>query len=235
MITARARAARWRSPPESDGGSAPADGDLSHWARSGVLLLNTVLTVPAGDAGGHRGLGWEALAAERGVHGVLVLVQRAGLDRRNDLLLVFEGRQQHHLSCRTLDSNFPNRGDAAAWHDQIDQRHVRLLAIAQCDGAGGIAGLTDDGNIGIGFQKPAYAVSDQFVVVCDDDAKRNVGHGEGRAVTRMRTPPVSVDCSANSPPGSEHARSRMFTRPIPGMAVGLMPRPSSVISSTSSP
>ena len=37
----------------------PPSGDLSAWARQGVLLLNSVLTVPRGAAGGHRGMGWE--------------------------------------------------------------------------------------------------------------------------------------------------------------------------------
>ena len=36
-----------------------ADGDLSDWAEQGVFLLNTVLTVRSGDAGSHRGYGWE--------------------------------------------------------------------------------------------------------------------------------------------------------------------------------
>jgi len=34
-------------------------GDLTAWADRGVLLLNRVLTVRAGDAGSHRGRGWE--------------------------------------------------------------------------------------------------------------------------------------------------------------------------------
>ncbi|MDA1195758.1 MAG: uracil-DNA glycosylase [Planctomycetota bacterium] len=38
-----------------------ASGDLTPWARQGVLLLNTVLTVEAGHARSHRGRGWEAL------------------------------------------------------------------------------------------------------------------------------------------------------------------------------
>lgn len=37
----------------------PPHGCLEHWARQGVLLLNTVLTVPAGLPGGHRRKGWE--------------------------------------------------------------------------------------------------------------------------------------------------------------------------------
>lgn len=39
----------------------PMDGDLHRWADQGVLLLNTVLTVPAHQAGGHAGQIWEPL------------------------------------------------------------------------------------------------------------------------------------------------------------------------------
>lgn len=37
----------------------PLHGNLEHWARSGVLLLNTTLTVRAGQAASHQGKGWE--------------------------------------------------------------------------------------------------------------------------------------------------------------------------------
>ncbi len=37
----------------------PAHGELTHWARQGVLLLNTVLTVRAGQPQSHAGKGWE--------------------------------------------------------------------------------------------------------------------------------------------------------------------------------
>ncbi len=47
---------------ESDLGIAPpAHGDLSGWAKQGVLLLNNSLTVEHGKAGSHAGRGWEAL------------------------------------------------------------------------------------------------------------------------------------------------------------------------------
>lgn len=39
---------------------APASGDLTPWARQGVLLLNTVLTVEQGRANSHENLGWQA-------------------------------------------------------------------------------------------------------------------------------------------------------------------------------
>ncbi|WP_425362400.1 uracil-DNA glycosylase [Arthrobacter citreus] len=52
-------------------------GDLSAWADQGVLLLNRVMTVRAGNAGSHRRRGWEqitelavrAVAARRGPDG----------------------------------------------------------------------------------------------------------------------------------------------------------------------
>lgn len=37
----------------------PAHGQLTHWAEQGVLLLNTVLTVRAGQPNSHKGMGWE--------------------------------------------------------------------------------------------------------------------------------------------------------------------------------
>lgn len=37
------------------------DGDLTGWAKQGVLLLNAVLTVEKGHAGSHRNIGWELL------------------------------------------------------------------------------------------------------------------------------------------------------------------------------
>jgi uracil-DNA glycosylase len=37
----------------------PAHGCLKQWAEQGVLLLNSVLTVEAGRAASHQGMGWE--------------------------------------------------------------------------------------------------------------------------------------------------------------------------------
>ncbi|WP_454175398.1 uracil-DNA glycosylase [Gordonia sputi] len=39
----------------------PANGDLTPWAKSGVLLLNRVLTVAPGEPASHRNKGWEAV------------------------------------------------------------------------------------------------------------------------------------------------------------------------------
>ena len=57
-----------------------ASGNLEHWARQGVLLLNNSLTVEAGCAGSHAGKGWDAITdaavaavAERSEPSVFIL------------------------------------------------------------------------------------------------------------------------------------------------------------------
>ena len=47
-----------------DIGAAPANGDLGHWARQGVLLLNSSLSVLPGAAGAHARWGWDRLARQ---------------------------------------------------------------------------------------------------------------------------------------------------------------------------
>ncbi len=42
----------------------PTHGNLESWARQGVLLLNTTLTVRAGQAASHHGHGWETFTDE---------------------------------------------------------------------------------------------------------------------------------------------------------------------------
>lgn len=45
---------------ESDLGIAPREnGDLRHWAKQGVFMLNSVLTVREGEANSHKDKGWE--------------------------------------------------------------------------------------------------------------------------------------------------------------------------------
>lgn len=46
------------------GVDSPENGDLSKWAKQGVLLLNSTLTVRKSDAGSHQGKGWEDFTDE---------------------------------------------------------------------------------------------------------------------------------------------------------------------------
>jgi uracil-DNA glycosylase len=50
---------------EKDLGHSPPDhGNLEHWARQGVLLLNATLTVRRGQAASHQRKGWETFTDE---------------------------------------------------------------------------------------------------------------------------------------------------------------------------
>ena len=53
----------YRERGDDLGMAAPAGGDLTPWAKQGVLLLNTALTVREGasKAGSHLSLGWQAV------------------------------------------------------------------------------------------------------------------------------------------------------------------------------
>lgn len=44
---------------EDTGSPFPANGDLTRWAKQGVLLLNSSLTVREGFPASHSGIGWE--------------------------------------------------------------------------------------------------------------------------------------------------------------------------------
>lgn len=57
-------------------------GELTHWAEQGVLLLNSVLTVEAGNAASHQGRGWEQFTDE---------VIRVLNERRENLVFLLWG------------------------------------------------------------------------------------------------------------------------------------------------
>lgn len=64
------------------GAPIPVDGDLSRWARQGVLMLNATLTVAANRAGSHQGHGWEQFTD--------AVIKRLS-DRREHLVFILWG------------------------------------------------------------------------------------------------------------------------------------------------
>ncbi|AXT85989.1 uracil-DNA glycosylase [Aeromicrobium sp. A1-2] len=75
---------------EADLGVARSpSGDLTPWARQGVLLLNRVLTVRPGEAASHRGKGWEAVTEQ---------AIRALASRGTPLVAILWGRQAQGLA-----------------------------------------------------------------------------------------------------------------------------------------
>ena len=71
------------------GVTRPANGDLSPWTQRGVMLLNRVLTVRAGEPGSHRGQGWEQVT-DTAIRG---LVQRGD----QPLVAILWGRDAQSL------------------------------------------------------------------------------------------------------------------------------------------
>lgn len=79
-------------------------GDLTAWAKQGVLLLNRVLTVRAGASASHRGRGWEAVTEQ---------AIRALVARRQPLVAVLWGRDARSLkpmlgTTPTIESAHPS-------------------------------------------------------------------------------------------------------------------------------
>ena len=63
------------------GVNPPDSGDLTAWAKQGVLLLNTVLTVRAGMANSHAGKGWEILTDD--------VIKKISGDRKNVVFILW--------------------------------------------------------------------------------------------------------------------------------------------------
>lgn len=71
----------FREVSDDTGAPFSTDGDLSRWARQGVMLLNATLTVRAHSAGSHQGKGWEEFTDE--------VVMRLARDRENLVFILW--------------------------------------------------------------------------------------------------------------------------------------------------
>lgn len=77
----------------------PNNGDLSRWAKQGVLLLNATLTVRAHEAGSHQKLGWEKFTDQ--------VIQTISEENENVIFLLWGGfakkkaklidKNKHHI------------------------------------------------------------------------------------------------------------------------------------------
>lgn len=104
------------------GKEIPDNGDLSGWARQGVLLLNATLTVRAHCAGSHSNKGWEMLtdAVIRAVSGhqphVVFLLWGNYAARKAPLI-----DKNKHLILRS-----PHPSPLSAWQGFFGNRHFSL-------------------------------------------------------------------------------------------------------------
>ena len=69
---------------------AKNNGDLTPWAQQGVLLLNTVLTVRAGESNSHSKKGWEKFTDR--------IIQELGMDNKPKVFLFWGKNAQQKES-----------------------------------------------------------------------------------------------------------------------------------------
>lgn len=97
----------------------PSHGDLTNWAQQGVLLLNTVLTVRAGNANSHAGHGWERFTREvlsRAVQSASSTDDTRGSTGQN-IVIVAWGKHAERVAGQVMTS-------AAAANINTDHVHV---------------------------------------------------------------------------------------------------------------
>lgn len=81
------------------GFTRPDHGCLASWAEQGVLLLNTVLTVRAGQAHSHAGLGWETFTSHviaminQHLEGVVFLLWGSHAQKKGQMI----DTERHHV------------------------------------------------------------------------------------------------------------------------------------------
>lgn len=107
---------------------APRSGDLTPWARQGVLLLNAVLTVCPGRAGSHAGKGWERFT-DRAVRelserreGIVFLLWGRYAQQKGELV----DRSRHHVLAAAHPSPYSVGGFFGCGH--FSQANALLAA-----------------------------------------------------------------------------------------------------------
>ena len=90
----------------------PAHGSLVDWAKRGVLLLNTSLTVEDGQPGSHAKKGWEvltdALLAEVAAHASPCVYMLWGAHAQAKAGLIEEAARRHGREALVLQANHPS-------------------------------------------------------------------------------------------------------------------------------
>ncbi|MDX1652447.1 MAG: uracil-DNA glycosylase [Brumimicrobium sp.] len=75
--------------------SLPNSGNLERWAKQGVLLLNTTLTVREGEPGSHQGKGWEVFTDK--------VIQVISEERKDLIFLLWGGFAKQKV--KHIDTN----------------------------------------------------------------------------------------------------------------------------------
>ena len=116
--------------------SFPSDGNLERWARQGVLLLNTVLTVEEGKPDSHKGLGWEKFTdaviqkINSGKEGVVFMLWGSKAIAKEEMI-----DKSKHLILKTVHPSplSAHRGFFGCKHFSKTNEFLRLLEKTEID------------------------------------------------------------------------------------------------------
>ena len=113
----------------------PKSGDLTSWAKQGVLLLNATLTVESGNAGSHQKKGWEKFTDkiihainDKHEHVVFMLwgayAQKKGafIDRKKHLVL-----ESVHPSPLSAHRGFLGNGHFKKANDYLEKNGCKII------------------------------------------------------------------------------------------------------------
>ena len=112
----------FREVCDDTGAPMPADGDLTRWARQGVLLLNATLTVQAHRPASHAGHGWEEFTDEA--------VRRLNADRSGLVFMLWGSHAQRKGAFidrnRHLVLSSPHPSPLSAYRGFFGNHHFSL-------------------------------------------------------------------------------------------------------------
>jgi uracil-DNA glycosylase len=76
----------------------PISGNLEHWSKQGVLLLNATLTVEQGKAGSHQKKGWETFTD--------AVIQEISIQKEGVVFLLWGGFAKQKIKLINLEKHF---------------------------------------------------------------------------------------------------------------------------------
>lgn len=97
----------------------PQSGNLEHWAKQGVLLLNATLTVRAHEAGSHQNKGWETFTDE--------VIKQIAAKKENIVFLLWGKFAESKTKFIKLDKHkvfmAPHPSPLGAWRGWFGSKH----------------------------------------------------------------------------------------------------------------
>ena len=117
----------------------PTNGDLTAWAKQGVLLLNRVLTVREGQTGSHRNKGWEVVTKHvlehlNSIHGNRLVALLWGRDAQSEAPFLGNAHiiESSHPSPLSAHRGFLGSRPFSQANEKLLQNHITPVQWCFC-------------------------------------------------------------------------------------------------------